>query len=100
MPSARQRPMPSVRRQDLVAGLRQALDVAGYNHEQVKAALRSDDALNVPPQRAPLLLQEMARGPLQTLIALFVAGVPAPAALATVALAPLTLQQAEALGII
>src|SRR5207237_568779 len=38
--------------------------------------------------------------PLATLIVLFVAGIAAPAGLATRALAPLDLQQAEALGVI
>ena len=100
MPAGTQRSTPSVRRPDVTAALRQALDAAAFSHEQVKAALRSDDALNIPRERAPLLLQELGSNRLATLIALFVAGAPVPTVFATPALAPLTLQQAEALGIV
>ncbi|HEU0169173.1 MAG TPA: methyltransferase domain-containing protein, partial [Chloroflexota bacterium] len=100
MPASRQAPPPSAKRPDLIGALRQALEGAGFTHEQVKAAMHSDDSLQIPPARAPLLLQELGGGPLATLIALFLAYVPVPIVFATRALAPLTLQQAEALGIV
>ncbi|MBV8083199.1 MAG: methyltransferase, partial [Chloroflexi bacterium] len=100
MPASRQAPPPSAKRPDLIAALRLALQAASFTHEHVKAAMRSDDSLQIPTARAPLLLQELGGGPLATLIALFLAYVPVPTVFATRALAPLTLQQAEALGII
>jgi SAM-dependent methyltransferase len=99
MPELKHRTTPSVRRPELVAGLRRAFESAGYTYAAVRDVLSADETLTTPPHQVPLVGRRLGEGRLATLIRLFLLGAPVTLDQATRALAPLSPQDAVTLGI-
>jgi methylase of polypeptide subunit release factors len=84
-----------------IARLRAALEAASFDIDHLKQALgASDDSLTLTSAELPFVSRRLGDGALGTLARLFVLGAPVAVAVARRALAPLVLEQAEALGII
>ncbi len=85
-----------------IAQLRSAMWSAGYNSAKVAEVLGGDrQHLQPDPTQSVLLKRQLPAGqPLSTLIRLFVLGLPVAAGDAAAALAPLSLDSAEHLGVV
>ncbi|MBM4037674.1 MAG: class I SAM-dependent methyltransferase [Planctomycetes bacterium] len=86
---------------DGYARLRDALARANFTDRGVAEAVGLDDASSLPSQELPLLLRATgARMPLHTLIRLFLLGVPVEAGAFEEAVAPATLAECAAAGLV
>jgi hypothetical protein len=88
--------------QNAIVQLRAALWAAGFTAEGVSAAMgTSGEGFTPRPSQVPVLLRMLAEGTARsTLVKLFLAGVPVPAAEASAALHPLEIDAAVALGLV
>ena len=84
-----------------IAELREVLVAAGFEGKAVRKAFGVEGPILARPGEIPLLKRRLAElDTFGTLTALFVLGVPVPEADARRALAPLTIEQAQALGLL
>ncbi len=84
-----------------IAQLRQALLAAGYTPAAVRSALATEVTTGREAAELPLYLRMLPPGePLTTLIELFLLGLAVPKADAERALAPVTLERLEAMGVL
>lgn len=95
-------PPPSAHDAEAIAALQEALRAARFDAPHVAEALGAEGpGLTPSPAQVPALLRSLPAGePLSTLVALLVAAVPVPAGDAAAALAPLTLEAAEAMHLL
>ena len=84
-----------------IAELREVLVAAGFDGKAVRKAFGVEGPILARPGEIPLLKRRLAElDTFGTLTALFVLGVPVPEADARRALAPLSIERAQALGLL
>jgi SAM-dependent methyltransferase len=99
MPSTREGPL--THDAEAIEQLRTTIAEAGYTDEAVKRALDTEVSTSRDSLELPLYLRILpSRERLSTLIKLFLLGLPSSADEAAAALAPLTLQRLESLGVL
>jgi SAM-dependent methyltransferase len=100
MAEARRRTTPSLRKPEHIVQLRAALQAAHFDFRTVRTVLGADETLTMPPHTVPFVARRLDAGPLSTLIRLFLVNAPVSTEQAARALAPLSLADATALGVI
>jgi methylase of polypeptide subunit release factors len=93
-------PPPTCDDREGIALLRAALDRAGFTDEATAASLGLDNLFGRDPGDIPAYLRRLDRGPLATLVELFLLALPVETGRAEAALRPLGLERAERMNVL